>query len=303
MSYFLYLAVLGKFPREKLSEAEYSTIINASEALQSVLHIEELWDSTVQNYIELETEFLTAATHSMVKEIQSYDEFHDVRLAFTRRLGNLLQTCRAYLDQTDRLLKSMGRDDLASAFQEFRRNEYDGNFSYRFMEKLRNYGQHRGLPMHGVTFHSRWEDIDAKDDKRMRVTMLGRVNLAEIRQDSQFSSSILRELDEGISSLDISKLVREYVGGLSAVHCALRVAIEADLAGWLSSIRGALARYAAVNNGNVLGLCVGEFVDGELVRSEAPIFEDLPERIEALVGRNGNLTNLSKRYVSGALKN
>lgn len=31
---------------------------------------------------------------------------------------------------------------------------YDGNVSYRFLYKLRNYAQHCGVPIHGIQFHS-----------------------------------------------------------------------------------------------------------------------------------------------------
>src|SRR3546814_11369469 len=64
-------------------------------------------DCLVQHYIDLEMELLRSAMHSMVLNHESYHEFQQIRLGFSRRLSSLLQSCRSYLDHTPHHLNKL----------------------------------------------------------------------------------------------------------------------------------------------------------------------------------------------------
>lgn len=171
-----------------------------------IADIEETWDNLIQNYLELESELLNSAIHSMVRSHGSYNDFQDTRLAFTRRLSNLLQTCRSYLDHTPHHLGKLKIVGLKKMFTAETNKAYDANFSYRFMEALRNYSQHRGVPMHSASFASRWIEGEIEEESRLRHTAVGLVKLNKIREDKEFKAAVLTEIEPDIDALDVATL-------------------------------------------------------------------------------------------------
>lgn len=304
MSYYLWKAVLGRTPKIETTKDEHDTIIAAWCAVSVVANIEEEWDCLVQNYIDLEMELLRSAMHSMVLNHDSYHEFQQIRLGFSRRLSNLLQSCRSYLDHTPHYLNKLESHAFADPFKKLTNTAYDGHFGYRFMEALRNYAQHRGLPLHGASFDARWmENLAESDDDKglLRHVVLASINLARIKGDKKFSAKLLAELDGDLEHLDVATLTREYIEALGGVHDGLRKLLNGALAEWKSTVRDAIARYAEINGGNAIGLSVAEFNENGTVKSHINIFDDLLLRLEWLTRRNGSLINLRRRYVTNEL--
>jgi hypothetical protein len=76
------------------------------------------------------------------------DEMPAIYLDMNRLLLNMLSSVRTYLDHTEtRFNRTYGK--LSAEFKLFKdqtSTAYDGEFAYRFLEKLRNFAQHCGLP-------------------------------------------------------------------------------------------------------------------------------------------------------------
>ncbi len=268
------------------------------------LRIEEEWDCLVQNYMELEMELLQSALQSMILSHESYETIQEARLRFTRRLSNLLHTCRSYLDHTPHHLNSL-EAELTKSFNQARNNAYDEQFSYRFMEALRNYSQHTGLPMHGTTFHSSWIDgikPDGEDPGFLRHAVTANVDINLIKKDPKFKSSIRDELEAiGAEKLDVATLTREYIEALGEVHNKLRAQLKPKLTQWKSTIRSAIERFAEQNGGIVTALHIAEFSEDDAHVRSISIFESPLKRSEYLTKRNGSLINLRRRYVSNEI--
>src|SRR3546814_1358490 len=82
-------------------------------------------DCLVQHYIDLEMELLRSAMHSMVLNHESYHEFQQIRLGFSRRLSSLLQSCRSYLAHTPHHLNKLERSaEHTSELQSLMRISY-----------------------------------------------------------------------------------------------------------------------------------------------------------------------------------
>lgn len=304
MSYCLWKAVLGRTPKIEITKDEHDAIIGAWRAISVVADIEEEWDCLVKNYIDLEMELLRSAMHSMVLNHESYHEFQQIRLGFSRRLSNLLQSCRSYLDHTPHHLNKLESHAFADPFKKLTNTAYDGHFGYRFMEALRNYAQHRGLPLHGASFDAKWMgNLDEGDDDKglLRHVVLASINLAKIKGDKKFSAKLLAEVDGDLEDLDVATLTREYIEALGGVHDGLRKLLNGALAEWKSTVRDAISRYAEINGGNAIGLSVAEFNENGTVKSRINIFDDLLLRLERLTRRNGSLINLRRRYVTNEL--
>jgi hypothetical protein len=264
--------------------------------------IEEEWDCLIQNYIELEMELIRSAMNDMVLSHEGYHEANQTRLGFARRLSNLLHSCKSYIDHIPHYLNQLKTPGLSKAFRAVTNAVYDTSISYRFMEALRGYAQHRGLPLHGATFDSSWTGSfsNGPEDKGLlRHASYATINLSKIRDDGKFKASVLAELAASSDQLDVSILVREYMEGLAQVHEKVRSSVADELDNASRSIQDAIDRYAAANAGNVIGLSAAEFDDvtGRVVARQS-IFVDLVDRIRRLMQRNRNLVNLRLRYVS-----
>lgn len=305
MKYYLWKAVVSPAPKLSISKNEYDRLLQSWISLAEIASLEEEWDSLIQNYIELELEMIRSAMNTMVLSHEDYHEANQTRLSFARRLSNLMQSCKSYLDHTPHHLNRLMTNGLETKFRRVISAAYDASFSYRFMDALRNYAQHRGLPLHGATFDSGWTGDFAnngQDKGLLRHSSYATIDLLKIRADKKFKASVLTELANSPDQLDVSILVREYVEMLADVHDSVRSLIVRELYDASNAISTAINQYAALNSGDVVGLSVAEFGDeGEGATAYQHIFEDLFDRIKRLIQRNGNLVNLRLRYVSSEI--
>lgn len=133
MPYFIRQRIMAPSLRLELTDHEFKRITLSASAVLATVKIEEEWDILVQNFIELEMEMLSSAMNSMVVGAINYHAFQDTRLKFARRLGNLLSSCRSYLDHAPHNLGELSEVDLATAFKGFANEAYDAHFGYRLM--------------------------------------------------------------------------------------------------------------------------------------------------------------------------
>jgi hypothetical protein len=169
------------------------------------------------------------------------------------------------------------------------------------MEALRNYAQHRGVPMHGLTLSSRW--ISEGDDIKHRAqhSAAGRVNLVTLRDSGDFKKTVLNEVPNDRRYLDISTLIREYMERLSTVHTGLRGVMKPQFESWTQIIRDTIQRYGSVNDGNTVGLVAVTVEPGGRIDEQTDVFLEPVEQINLLTRRNRDLTNLSKRHASSQI--
>ena len=298
-TYCLTLAVLGPSPTIPIAKARYDELLNVWECIGTMLDIEESWNDLIQNYSELEVELLTAGVTTMISDVQGYDEFIDIRSRLSRRVFNLLQACRAYLDYTDHQLGKFKFADIRTPFNTRRHEAYDNDFGYRFMEALRNYSQHQGVPMHSLSLSSRWLPRGEELKDLMRNSATGKVSLEKLRS-SGFKKAVLDEVPNE-KFLDITDLTRAYLEGLWTVHDTIRVLVKDHIKSCRLTIQAAVEEYGKINNGKVLGLAAAAMRPDGTMQSHTNIFEDIPNRLDRLSRRNRSLVNLRRRYVSNEI--
>jgi hypothetical protein len=301
MPYYLCKAVLAPSLRLEISEAEYAAIAEAWRSIFALINIEEEWDGLVQNYMELERDLLGSALEMMVLQRDSYEEFQQNRLVFSRRLSNLLHTCRSYIDHTPHYLKALPGGEYVDVFARARSAAYDGHFEYRFMEALRNYAQHRGVPLHGAIYDTSWIEQDGEPKGLARHSVTAAIHLEQIKDDPKFKRQVLADIGDNLGKLDVATTTRAYLGALGGVHDTLRDALRPVLAAWLKTVREAIAKYEAENDGDTLALAIADYTDDHRLISRISIFEAMLERVEGLMRRNASLVNLPRRYVTNEI--
>ena len=96
------------------------------------------------------------------------------------------------------------------------------------MEALRNYVQHRGIPIHLTTYQyqSRWQD--GPDHRYMEFSIRLVATREKLREDGRFKANILAEMP---LEVEIPHALRQYVEAISEIHCFARGTIQAEVVG------------------------------------------------------------------------
>ena len=164
MEYFLRLGTLGECPTVTIDSERFSLLKSSRHILSEALAIEEEYEMVISNYIDLEKESISVSISYMTRNYRGYVDSFDARLALNRRFMNLLTSVRLY---TDKLVSHCvaclpTENRVEERVKLLFSTEYDKSFDYMFMDALRNYIQHYGTAVHGVTFGGRWTSLDDK---------------------------------------------------------------------------------------------------------------------------------------------
>lgn len=293
--YFLAIRALGMHHRVQIDQVRFEEIKQASANLDSILAVEEQWAAVIQNYMELEKGLLDAALRHMIIASYEWQTLHDLQLSFAVRLANLLSSCRAYLDQTTHHLGCLEPNEGdATAFNQARSHEYDTRLGYRFMEAMRNFSQHRGLPLHGSSYA-----ISRQEPDLLQYSVATSIDVSQLKGDKHFKQTILAEISD--EKLSVEPLIRGYMAGLSAVHVKVRKLLEPRVAAWMEVIRGAIAQHVDSSpDGKTPGLCAIQLGKGNEWLQTIQLGEDMLERVAVLQKRHGTLERVASSFVSGA---
>lgn len=285
-------------PEIEISESEYYALQKARNILSNALEIEEKYEIVISNYLDFEQEILNATTKYMIREHLDYSDFFEVRLGFNIRLVNLLTAVRLYVDQLNQNVteclngNKKAKDDVKKLFSK----EYDENLYYRFMEALRNYVQHRGIPVHWTQQNSRWTSLD--DDGMIEYSIELASQRIYLEEDKKMKKSVLAEIDDKV---DLKAATRCYVESISRVHDAERGMISDAIDCSRKLIEEAHRKYAQEYTDSLVGLSACK-LDGHKQISSIPLLLDWDDVRVSLQKRNKKLTNLSKRYATGKIK-
>ena len=295
MKYILRQRILDHSPEIEITTEEFSEIKRARTALLGAFALEEAYDLLVSNYIELEQEVVQAAACEGIREVHAYNDFFGLRSTLNRRFVNLLSTCRSYLDQTPQLLTSAA-DNPSSAKNEFkncRSQNYDGSFSYRFFEALRNHVQHCGLAVHEVIINNHWNRSGPIPLREVSVEPY--VMRKFFEEDESFKKIVLLEMPEKFPLLSH---VRTYMQSIGEAHKVARDAVRNLATNSRKCFESHINNYGMNNNGETIALAAFELDEEEKVyRDIVPIFLDWDDVRLILVERNSTLKGLSSRVV------
>lgn len=297
MKYLLRKDVLDEVPEIEISKEKYSEYKTARKVLSNCLAIEEKYEILLSNYLEFEKQILDTTTSFMVREYLDYSDFFDVRLGLNIRVVNLLTAARLYVDQLNLNVRECVPEitDADQTVKELFSKEYDENFEYRFMEALRNYVQHRGIPIH-------WTSLNAKrilqDDAGFFEYSLELASQRSYLKEGKFKKKVLEELDEKI---DLKAAARRYIESISNVHDSVRQIIEQAVSSARALLEDAHQIYSKIYNGNTTSLIACIYSEDQQVES-VPLLLEWDDIRMKLQQRNRKMINLGRRYVTGKIK-
>jgi hypothetical protein len=249
MPFGIYVYASNSLDADEISEAEFTALRTARNNLAIVARVEEKFGIVLGNYEEFEIALLTQTAHKVVFQEINPSRVQDIVYTLNRRVINLLTSCRLYLDHIRHDLNSIfgkGAGATKMVVQETN-NQYDAKLGYRVMEALRNYVQHRGLPIDNM-LHSVSPDKPRVGFAAHTITPL--LNTYKINEDGGFKQSVLNELINAHGEqVDLKPLVREYIEGIAEVHSKFRGIIADDVGQWDSTLVSAMDQRRAPEGG------------------------------------------------------
>ena len=298
MKYLLRTDGLGKVPEIEITKKEYDEFEKAQNILSNALEIEEIYEIVIVNYLDFEKQISNSIADYMVRGNIDYSSFFYTRLGLNIRLLNLLSAARLYIDKIKQSVPECVPKvtDAEEIVVKFLNKEWDENKDYRFMGALRDYGQHRGIPVHWTQQGGRWTSLE--DDGLMEYYMELGSQYSYLKDDRKFKKKVLAESSEKI---DLKAATRSYVESISCIHESVRAMINESITLARKLIEDAHHRYEAVYKDSQAGLSASKCSDKKQISTIPLLLEWDNIRVE-LQKRNRKLINLRKRYITGTIK-
>lgn len=141
---------------DELTEEQYQNYIKNRNKMIDFQNDQKLFRIMEVNYEEIYKSMDKFSYEYSQDSSMSWIKMDNMTLEINRHILNFLSACRTFLDHTETSInrrfgtksKQLEKFKLACS------NEYDNNFSYRFLYKLRNYAQHCGLPAGNISIGS-----------------------------------------------------------------------------------------------------------------------------------------------------
>lgn len=293
--------VCGPQPFVAITKDHYDEIKNAEKFLFEAYYLEQKIDVVMEDFLELEMTLLSKAAQHMLYQHSIYPRMQNDVNEINRRIINLLSACRMYLDHYSHHLKNIygEHSEKIEAVRTQIRAEYDGCLSYRTLEALRNFVQHRGFPVQSVTFGARREETSGKD-WRVLFSVTPFIIIKDLEDDKVFKRTVIQELKKLGHQVDIKPIVREYITCIGRIHSKVREVIKSDVIEWEKLIQGAIDRFKReANTEDIVGLGIAARDEEGLYPDMLDIFDDFIVHRQELEQKNRFSGSLARLHVSG----
>lgn len=289
----------------EITNEQFNNIKSAKENLVKMLYIEEKFNFIVENFLDLEHDLLKVTLNKVYFQSYTLDwslSVSEIHL-INRRLINLLTTTKLYLDQIthDINMISHGIPEFTEQIKIKTNNQYDNVLGYRVMEALRNYVQHRGLPVHVLSYNSKSLDENQfleEDIMETEHSISPMIRLADLEKDGKFKKTILNELKELGSKINIKNYTREYIESLFQIHKFLRDTLNVDVQKWETIINNAFSIHTHKYN-DLKMIVIGEQLPTNgFITNRQYITSDYIKRRKWLESKNSNLSNITSKIIT-----
>lgn len=283
-----------------ITESEYHTVVAHTKHIISALEIEEKFDVLVGNHEEFETELLRLTVAKLTHKRSDWHDGARNRRLLNRRLNNFLSSSRMYLDHLRHGISSIyGPDsDQMATVDDARHKQYDSSLSYRLIEELRNYTQHRRLPIDVET--TTFKPTEYGDDKQVSCTLTPQLTKANVLEDGKIKAKFRPELEAQPDRIDLKLHLRNYVQALWAIHRCLREILSPDFDQWEQTVESLIRRWEEKDDSTLIALYVVAQSDDEypIVSEKRTLFREPIKEFRQLQERNDLHPDLASQYAT-----
>lgn len=281
----------------EISQERYVALRDARAVLKVAFELEERYEVVVDNFFEFEKALLVGSLHHTLRTTIHYADVFEATTEINIRLMNFLASVRLYVDRLERDVRDISGDlesgKLAKASLS---NAYDSHFEYAFMEALRNYAQHHGMPVHLTHPDGVW--TSHADDAEREYTFDPFAVKEVIAHWDGFKATVLSRMPERVN---LRLAARRYMECLSNVHVEARNSTANTVEAERALFDATIAEYQDASKEGSLGLTAYEVVDGVRTGSFS-VFVEWDDVRRMLVQRNSQLVNLHRTFVSGRVR-
>lgn len=279
-----------------ISRAQFDDAKSARKGLLDALSIEEKFDILTENYFEFERDLLEITLRNTLFHEKNWSSFQSEIHLIDRRIINLLTTSRLYLDQLNHQVSSTygQASKVHASLKKKISDEYDLTRGYRVLDALRNFVQHRDLPVFLLQLGASRED-DASKSKR---TITPSLSVNRLKEDTRFKKSIIKELESLGDKVNLKPLIRESMEAFGRIHSLVRDSWADDVTGWDKTILELRKLYQDRFGEFGLGLAVIAIDDNGTINEAVSIFEDLIKRRKSLTRKNLAISRFNSEIIS-----
>jgi len=210
---------------------QYAMLSEALTTVVSAMEIEELFQVFAQSFLRFEKDLLDVAFEYTYANMQALNDevfFSSIRHRFNVNIITILTSYKSYDDHCNRILKSSINASETKGFNSQTRSKtFDTHLSYRICAQLRDYAQHRALPLGGfsIGFKSNFDRDNAGNlrnfDSGFNVSPW--LDVSKFKSSSQCKAPLRIELESlGYEKIDMKWLIRSFAGAMYKRHAELR---------------------------------------------------------------------------------
>ena len=171
------------------------------------------------------------------------------------------------------------------------------------MEAIRNYAQHRDVPIQRIKLSYHLVESDA--GSQFLYPAIPLISISTLADD-KFKQTILQEIRDTSTKdlVDVRPFIKEYVEGIGTLHVKTREFIHPDLIKWEKTLDEAIAKYKNKfgDSASLVGLSIIKESDDGRREATKPIFTDVIKNRQDLENKNNNFINLHKSYASDEIR-
>ncbi|MFO1485504.1 MAG: hypothetical protein U1F71_19230 [Verrucomicrobiaceae bacterium] len=298
MKYTVEVLALGQNKKLCITEAQFVEIRDSKRNLSELLRLAECYGVLLRSYRAIEKVKHDKELDHVLYSSFGYDEILRVRMDLSAALIGYLASARLFLDSSPKLLKKLGREDLKQRFQELSSTIYDSSADYRFIEALRNYVQHRGLPIHGLVYHNFLEESKLENSDLVSALTIS-ASKDELISDDKFKSSALVDMPD---SINLIACARGHMEGLWGLYDFINKQTNEIGVKSRETIRILRDQFVRETGETPLGLHALALDDADHISEEIPMLLDWDDSRLNILKTFGSLKRLPKRYITGKIQ-
>lgn len=299
MKYYLKsISTAGEIIEKEISDEELSAFKKAKETLSYLYDLTENYRVVLESYKAVEqAKYGVELDHILYSQF-GYINVTDVRVILQTPIVGYFASARYFLDSTDKILPKLLQHKEKRAFNKFRSEIYDNVKEYRFIEALRNYVQHREMPVHNVTYNHYVEDKNEIDTSDLAFTISLTADRKILKKDKKFKKAALKGIPE---TVDIIYCIRFHMEGIWSLFNYL-VQKHFHIGDGKRVIIEQVIQDLGLIENEILEMSVLTKDDKNRISDSFPLTLHLDNSRRSALTKTGILSNLHKRYITGKIR-
>ncbi|MDZ7909859.1 MAG: hypothetical protein U5N10_17690 [Gemmobacter sp.] len=283
---------------------QYATLSEALTTVVSAMEIEELFQVFAQSFLRFEKDLLdTASECAFANMLSNGNElfFSTIRHRINTNIITILTSYKSYDDHCDRILKPLINPSEAKEFNHrIRSKTFESHLSYRICAKLRDYAQHRALPLGGFSIGGK-TNIGRDNSGQLRKLDTGFnvspwLDVSKFKSSSQCKAPLRKELEKlGYEKIDMKWLIRSFSGAMYERHAELRAFLKPTIVAAGEKITSGYDLASTLKNSEAkfLELCGGD--------EKRPMRNDLAAKVLRDFQTWSSLQGAERSYVTSQI--